>query len=261
MKKNYEWMSLQITRAAWFSALAAFVVAATYPVNIGVIRIVIAVSVFALWVLTIILTRHIRWFSGCILALGLLGGIILAFLGHAIDPSALQSNYVKALTRYEGTRYVWGGENRWGIDCSGLVRRALADAYVIVGIKTGNPLAFRSAIDIWWHDFSAKALRDQYQGRTRRISSERSINTITNSTLLPGDMAVTSDGIHVLTHLADSKWIEADPGIMRVVKVTTPTDNIWFTVPVIIVRWTCLDKDSNNRIQASSHLRAPSPEP
>lgn len=62
-----------------------------------------------------------------------------------------------------------------------------------------------------------------------------------NSTILkffPGDLAVTSNGIHIMAYLGDNRWIEADPGIRRVITVTVPAnENNWFRIPVNIVRW------------------------
>ncbi|MFN2599036.1 MAG: NlpC/P60 family protein, partial [Pyrinomonadaceae bacterium] len=47
--------------------------------------------------------------------------------------------YIASLESYEGTRYVWGGENSRGIDCSGLVRRGLINADFHEGVVTANP--------------------------------------------------------------------------------------------------------------------------
>ena len=55
----------------------------------------------------------------------------------------LRQKYVDSLVRYEGTKYVWDGENRLGIDCSGLVRKGLIDAAVRAGISTWNPRLIR----------------------------------------------------------------------------------------------------------------------
>jgi hypothetical protein len=53
---------------------------------------------------------------------------------------------------------------------------------------------------------------------------------------------LTADGIHVLGYIGENTWIEADPGIHKVIKVKTPADdNIWFTVPVSVMRWRQLE--------------------
>ncbi|MFO1522592.1 MAG: hypothetical protein U1G05_11240 [Kiritimatiellia bacterium] len=38
------------------------------------------------------------------------------------------------------------------------------------------------------------------------------INTMDVSALLPGDLAFTRSGAHVLVYFGDGKWIQADPG-------------------------------------------------
>src|SRR5580658_7227415 len=42
--------------------------------------------------------------------------------GKPYDVHALRIAYVDRLRAYVGVKYVWGGENMLGVDCSGLVR-------------------------------------------------------------------------------------------------------------------------------------------
>ena len=98
-----------------------------------------------------------------------------------------------------------------GIDCSGLVRSGLIKANYEQGILTFNPRLIREGFSLWWHDCSAKALGEEYRGRTWLLVSARSINEIDYATIMPGDIAVTEDGIHVLAFLRAKLWIEADP--------------------------------------------------
>lgn len=60
--------------------------------------------------------------------------------------------------------------------------------------------------------------------------------------MLPGDLAVTLSGIHVMAYLGDNTWIGADPGEGRVTQFTVPDKkNSYFATPMRIVRWTALE--------------------
>ena len=61
------------------------------------------------------------------------------------------------------------------------------------------------------------------------------------SLLIPGDLAVTEDGVHVLAYLGGSEWIEADPQLNGVVRLSAPSENPWFGVEVRVVRWRVLN--------------------
>ena len=87
---------------------------------------------------------------------------------------------------------------------------------------------------------SAKALRDEHLGLTKRLGQADSVNTADHSMLKPGDLAVTLDGVHVMVYRGERIWIEADPNIGKVVQITTPTDNAWFQLPIVLMRWTAL---------------------
>jgi hypothetical protein len=106
-----------------------------------------------------------------------------------------------------------------------------------LGLKTLNPQPLRKALELWWYDCSARALRDEYRGFTSRLLTAQSINSIDSARLPPGSIAVTSDGIHILAYIGDARWIQADPGLGKVVEISVPADNKWFKVPVQLVRW------------------------
>jgi hypothetical protein len=210
---------------------AAFI----YPINSFLSRFaILAMGVVVLASIWQSANRRIR------LALALMVGgclTVLVLPSQAPPPAELRQTYIQHLKKYEGAKYVWGGESALGIDCSGLVRRAMRDA--LVAQKT--PWAFRKALSLWWYDSSAVAMRDGYRQNTRKIGNAPSINEIDLALLKPGDLAVTQDGVHILAHLGQHKWIEADPIVERVLRVTVPTGNTWFKVPVDIVRWKILE--------------------
>lgn len=158
------------------------------------------------------------------------------------DRSGLQAAFARSLLTYEGVKYVWGGENHRGIDCSGLIRRAFMDACLREGAHQADPGLIRLAMYIWWHDCSAAELGTGYRGLTLPVTTATSINSMDPSSLQPGDLAVTRTGVHVLAYMGNSRWVEADPDLHRVVNVSIPAPgNAWFNYPVRIVRWSILD--------------------
>ncbi len=160
---------------------------------------------------------------------------------RSVPTDALRKKYIDSLAAYAGTKYVWGGENRIGIDCSGLVRRGLTVAEFKEGIVAFNSGLTRESVALWWNDCSARALGEEYQHRTRLMFSSPSINQLDHSRILPGDIAVTANGVHVLAYLGDRVWIEADPSEQKVIRVQVPSRNPWFNEPINILRWTVLD--------------------
>jgi len=225
-------------KGIWIAVLVAFILMILYPVNYRISRIFEITALLVLLAGALYLSRKSKVFLVITLSF-IIAPIIFSILpSRSIDGESLRKSYVDSLCSYEGTPYYWGGENHFGIDCSGLVRRAMIDALVKQGILTLDGGSLRNAAGMWWNDTSARALRDGLRGQTTNLVNTSSINALDHSILLPGDMAVTENGVHVLAYLGQNVWIEADPGIGRVVKVTVPSeDNGWFKMPVRIMRW------------------------
>lgn len=137
------------------------------PVNSTIFRLAFLGSLFAAWAgITFFIwkRRHLRTLT---LLLPALLAIPFLLPGRPLDPEELRTNYMKHLTSYEATRSFWGGESPRGIDCSGLPRRAFRDAILDQGVSHGNGFAFRTWLEQWWFDASARALSEGYRGYTR----------------------------------------------------------------------------------------------
>lgn len=212
-----------------------------YPVSNGMLRATTVAAIAILWSGTIWFSWQVKWLRMISLGFPILLVIFVLLPGQPASRASLRQNYVHSLRSYESTRYVWGGENRLGIDCSGLVRKALITAAAKEAVQTLNPAPMRSALDLWWHDCSARALAGEHRQQTVRLFEAPAINGIDSSKLQPGDLAVTDDGVHVLAFLGGNEWIEADPDVKRVLVVTTPSTNTWFEVPVKVMRWQVLE--------------------
>jgi hypothetical protein len=117
------------------------------------------------------------------------------------------------------------------------VREGLIQANLHHGIATGNPALIRRGLVMWWFDAGADALLREYWGDTARQFAAVSINELDHREILPGDMAATADGEHILAYLGEQRWIEADPDLHKVVIESVPTTNAWFYVPIHILRW------------------------
>src|SRR4051812_31242277 len=155
---------------------------------------------------------------------------------------ALRADTVKAMRRYLGAPYYWGGESPLGIDCSGLIRRGLIEALIWDGMRWLQPALVREGIWVWWNDTTARGLVAGAGDRTRFVAAVESLNALDDTTIHVGDLAVTASGLHVLAYAGEHEWIEADPAEWRVVTMRTPgPPDGWLGTPMKVVRWRVLE--------------------
>jgi hypothetical protein len=226
----------------WLLALACFVAVALYPVSNGLTRAAGLGLLFGIWAgLAGLLWRWLAWRMAWIGFTVLAAGFLCLPARTRVDADALRRDYVAGLRRYEGVNYYWGGESLKGIDCSGLVRCGMMNAMAWRGLVTCDGGLFRQALTFWWHDVTARSLGEQTGGITTLVTEAHDINTLDHTKILAGDLAVVADGIHVMAYLGDGVWIEADPGIGRVITAHAPSADIdWFRARARIVRWRIL---------------------
>jgi len=175
------------------------------------------------------------------LAIPVLSAIPFLLPGRPIQANELRAEYVKGMKQLVGTKYVWGGESSLGIDCSGLPRKALRDALLSYGFRHLNGGALRMFAQHWWYDASANALAQGYRNYTMPLEPHGTIQQMDYSGLLPGDLAVTARGVHILAYIGDDQWIQADPGIGVVAILSGHNDkNRWFEVQVTTYCWSVM---------------------
>ncbi|MGB3691346.1 MAG: NlpC/P60 family protein [Spirulinaceae cyanobacterium] len=234
---------VKINRSAikrlWYLNLILLPVFLLYPISYGILRLTIVIllvsafcgGLFIFWPQKIVRIT-------CLILLVIVASLTLLPGREIIDTSALRQSYVQQLSKYQGSPYVWGGENKIGIDCSGLVRQGLIKANWQQGLLSFNPNLIRKGLSLWWHDTSAVALRDEYKNYTKQLFLSPSINELNHNRIKPGDLAVTADGVHILAYIGNQTWIEADPNYQQVIKVKIPEpNNPWFNVPIYTLQW------------------------
>lgn len=234
-------MKRRIILILTLGALAGLLVLPLNPVNSLVLRLAFLVCVGGAWLGLTMVFWSSRLIRVVLLALPLLVVGIIYFPSGTLDKEKLRIYYMQRLLSFEGVKYFWGGESRRGIDCSGLPRRALQDALLEYGVRHGNSQAVRSALELWWFDASARALSVGYRGYTTPLGLTGTIREMNFDSLNLGDLAITTDGVHMLVYVGEEKWIQADPGRKAVVTLHARTDRkAWFETPVTTHRWSTL---------------------
>lgn len=221
--------------------VALLIALSIYPVRSGAVRLLIAGCVIASTVGAPLFLRRKSAKAFLLGLIALLCAFVVLLPGRPVHAEQLRTKYVEALSHYVGGRYVWGGENARGVDCSGIVRAAWFDAQIQLALKTANVQLLRQALSAWWFDASAKELAAGYGGRTRPLHSAKSIRANRDEGLLPGDFAIVARGVHALAYLGDQTWIEADPGAGKVIVLKTGDPNAWLDSQAVFVRWKELD--------------------
>jgi cell wall-associated NlpC family hydrolase len=180
--------------------------------------------------------RQKVWRTLLLLVMAFLSAFVLSPGRTRTDAGRLRQRFVHQLEAYDGVRYVYGGENHRGIDCSGLVRAAMVRALIDECISSFDPALLRAALTLWWRDTNAIQLGKGGKGLTLPIGDGLPMAMRAAKDLRPGDLAVTMSGSHVLACLDDHRWIEADPDVARVHIVDLNTSPI-AGQEVLLVAW------------------------
>lgn len=235
-------MSHKFFRLVLIIGITGLIALAVWPYHDGALRYGLPLSLLATWVAGLGFMWRRRFWRIGLFALPVVMAAPFFLPTKPSAPEKLRTRYLASMKSMEGTRYLWGGESRWGIDCSGLPRRALRDALWEDGWRNRNGGAFREWARQWWFDTSAKALGENYRGFTRPLGVAGELRELDLAPLSPGDLAVTAGGLHVMVYLGDGKWIQADPRPSRVTIGQPEVDpNPWFSMKVTMHRWTVLE--------------------
>ncbi len=235
-------MIRQLHRLVFVAGITGLIALTIWPYHDGALRYGLPLGLLAVWSAGLGFVWRRKFWRLVLLISPMLAAVPWFLPEKPIDPKILRVRYVAAMERMKGSPYVWGGESRRGIDCSGLPRRGLRDALWETGMENGNGEAFRKWAEQWWFDTSAKALGQNYRGFTRPLGISGKLRDLDCDHLMPGDLAVTADGRHVMVYLHDRKWIQADPMASKVIIGHAQRDqNPWFTSRVTMHRWMILE--------------------
>jgi hypothetical protein len=240
------WLTRRLLWLIWLLACVAFIAVVLMPLSTQRTRVAGVGLAFLVWFgLMALLWRYV-YLRIVVIAISIGSAVFLTLPARGeVDVNVLRQDYLAGLRRYEHVPYYWGGESFKGIDCSGLVRRGLIDAAFCRGLRSLDPGLVRYSLDLWWHDCTANDLGHGWRSLTQLVMDTPRLNTLDHSKILPGDLAVTSTGHHVMAYIGDQRWIEADPGEGKVVVIPAPSDtNSWFHTQMTIVRWSILGADA-----------------
>lgn len=222
-------------------AVAGVIITLINPVGSKLIRLGTILSFSGAWMGLLILVWKRKPVRLILLSLPAIAAALILLPAKEIDREKFRADYLDHLTSYENVEYFWGGETSRGIDCSGLPRRAYRDALLSQAISHFNPSLLRTYLSHWWYDASAEAMADSYRDYLRPLDISGDIRTLDYEQLQPGDIAIDEHGVHAIVYLGGDLWIQADPGVEKVITLSGRTDeNLWFAIPVRMFRWSGL---------------------
>lgn len=205
-----------------------------YPVSSRLIKAIFIFSGVCFSVLFVFILRNLFHRGLKTTPILLILVILLVFI-VSISGDYTKKPFSEHLVSFKGTRYVWGGENKVGIDCSGLIRASMMKKILSENLYEIDVLSLKILLNLWWNDFSA---RDMKKNKLfLNLGSYSRIENISDEILSLGDIAITSDGVHCLAYVGGGQWIHADPNEKKVVVDMQINDKVWFHTSVNLVRW------------------------
>ncbi len=211
------------------------------PYHDGLLRYGMLASMVAVWAGLLALAWKPWGLRVAVVLIPVLLMLTLLLPGGNLDHTRLKEDYVKALQSYVGTPYIWGGEGRGGIDCSGLPRAALRQA-LLEQAKECNTRAARLWLAQWWFDTSAKAMAEEYRGFTHTTGISGDLRQIDLSRIRPGDLAVTKSQSHVMVYLGAGVWIQAEPLRRKVIVAPAGSPvSVYLSSEVTLYRWQVME--------------------
>ncbi|WP_035607238.1 NlpC/P60 family protein [Haloferula sp. BvORR071] len=211
------------------------------PFHDGILRYGLIAAITVVWAGLLNLAWKRRGWRIAVLLLPLLMALPFVLPGRTLDQQRLRERYLESMKSFDGTKYVWGGENRRGIDCSGLPRAGLRSALADQALL-GNGHAARLWLEQWWFDTSAKAMAENYRGFTRDLGIGGDMRKLDLAQIQAGDLAVTMDRRHVMIYLGGGEWIQADPGPGKVFTSHAGSElSFYLSSHVTLCRWTALE--------------------
>lgn len=208
-----------------------------FPYRTSLVRAGMLILCCLTWAGLVALVWRHKWLRiGVIVVTGLLALLVTLPDSRIPDSAALRHSFVERLNEYDGVRYVYGGENRRGVDCSGLVRAAMVRALLDRGLMSLDAGMLRSAFTLWWRDTNAIQLGKGANGLTLPLGDGSPLPMRAAQDVRLGDLAVTTSGSHVLAYLGEQRWIEADPDVKRVHIVDLTTSRL-ADQEVLLVTW------------------------
>src|SRR5688500_9258400 len=139
----------QRLKRVWILGFIGLFILSLWPIEYRTTRAAFILLLFLTWMGALILWWRKKLLRTALIVVAALPISALCLPGQTAAPDILAEDYTRALRSFRGVRYVWGGENHLGIDCSGLVRKALVWGLVSNGVRTLNGKPLRDPLDLW----------------------------------------------------------------------------------------------------------------